>query len=221
MAIARTRAVLLAGTLAALCGPRLATAQTAQTSPLLFELTPYAGYRIGGEFTAESGDTEYEIREGNAQGLIFNIKAREPNTQWEILYGRQQTDVETQASFVDGPLLPIDIHNVHFGGTYLFDGGTTAPFVALTVGLTRFEPSVSDSEAENYFSGSLGGGMHLRPTQRIGVRLEARVFATFVDSDGALFCVSAPASETAGCAISIHGEALLQWEAHAGLVVRF
>ena len=38
--IARTRALLLAGTLTALCGPRLATAQTA---PLLFEFTPYAG----------------------------------------------------------------------------------------------------------------------------------------------------------------------------------
>ena len=217
MTIARTRAFLLAGTLAALCGPRLAIAQTA---PLLFELTPYAGYRIGGEFAAESGDAQYEIREGDAQGLIFNFKAREPNTQWEILYGRQQTEVETQASFVGGPLLPIDIHNLHFGGTYLFDGGTTAPFVALTVGLTRFEPSVGGSEAENFFSGSIGGGVHLRPTERIGVRLEARAFATFVDSDGAIFCVSGGAIVN-GCAISIHGEALLQLEARAGLVIRF
>jgi hypothetical protein len=218
MAISQRRTLFLAGALVALAGAGPTTAQEAP--PPRFELTPYAGYRFGGEFAAETGDAEYEIHEGDAQGLIFNIKARESGTQWEILYGRQQTEVETQASFVGGPLLPIDIDYVHFGGTYLFDRGTTRPFVALTVGLTRFEPSLSDPEPENFFSGSLGGGVHLRATQRVGVRLEARVFATFVDTDGAIFCVSGVA-QISGCAISIHGEAILQYEVHAGVVFRF
>src|SRR5262245_66485653 len=105
MAIPHRRVSMLAGAFIALAGPRLASAQ--DESPR-FELTPYAGYRFGGEFAAETGDAEYEVHEGDAQGLIFNIKAREPGTQWEILYGRQHTEVETQASFVGGPFMPLD-----------------------------------------------------------------------------------------------------------------
>ena len=45
------------------------------------------------------------------------------------------------------------------------------------------------------------------------------MFATFVNTDGAIFCHSGP--QAGGCAISIHGTALYQFEASAGVVFRF
>ncbi len=184
-----------------------------------FELTPYLGYRIGGEFEQENGSAKYELDEGNSAGLIFNIVAHDVNTQWQALYGQQRTSLKTPITFDPSARLGLDVEYFQFGGTYLFDGDDTRPFVALTAGVTHFGPTLAGVDSESFFSGSIGGGVQLLQTHRVGVRLEARVFATFVDTDGAIFCHSGP--QTGGCAISIHGTALYQFEASAGVVFRF
>ena len=189
-----------------------------------FELTPYAAYRFGGEFDAPSEDgaesRSFELRESSAQGLILDIRAGAVNTQWEILYAHQRTELETQPSF-GAEQLDVDVDYLQFGGTYLFDdnGPSTVPFIAMTAGITRFAPRPAGIESETYFSGSIGGGVHLRADKRIGVRLEARAFGTLVESDSALFCRTGP--EANACALSVEGTALFQWEARAGVVVRF
>ncbi|HUL81424.1 MAG TPA: outer membrane beta-barrel protein [Gammaproteobacteria bacterium] len=197
------------------CAPAAADDQ----APRRFELTPYAGYTIGGEFEQQNGGGHYELDEGNSAGLIFNIEARDVNTQWEVLYGRQSTKVATQAVFDPAGRLPLDVEYFQFGGTYLFDGDDTRPFVAMTVGVTHFGPTLPGVDSESFLSGSFGGGVQLRKTKRIGVRLEARVLATFVNTDGALFCHSGP--QGGACAIQIHGTALYQLQSSAGVVFRF
>ena len=190
----------------------------AQDNPFRFELTPFVGYRVGGQFEEEGGDGEFELNESSAQGIILNIRA-DFNTQWEVLYARQDTDMDTQSLFVSDPILDLDIEYFHFGGTYIFEYGNTRPFVAMTVGLSRFDPQPSDLSAESYFSASIGGGVQLRASKRLGVRIEGRVFTTFVDSDSELFCRST--SGTNICTIRVKGTTLTQWELRAGLVVRF
>ena len=215
------RSTALAGALA--LAPGLAPAQSTDEREWRprFELTPYAGYRIGGEFEDAEDGTAFEIHEGQAEGLIFNIHTAAGNTQWELLYAHQSTEVETQPAFAEGALLAIDADYWHFGGTYLFDMPSPGvqPFLAMTAGITRFDPAVSGIEAENYFSGSLGGGVQLRSDRRVGVRLEGRAFGTLVDSEGGLFCYSGPSA--AGCALAVDGDALFQWELKAGVVFRF
>lgn len=193
-----------------------------------FEITPYGGYRFGGEFEAPSDDDpatpelpDFELHEGNAFGVIFNIRTQAVNTQWEILYGHQRTEVDTLPTFIGGPRLDIDVDYVQFGGTYLFDehSTSTVPFIAMTAGIARFDPSGAGMDAETYFSGSLGGGVQLRADKRVGVRLEARGFASLIDSNSALFCQTGPAANR--CALSVSGTALYQFEAHAGFVIRF
>lgn len=184
-----------------------------------FELTPYVGYRIGGEFQQQDGSAKYELDEGNSAGLIFNIAARDVNTQWQVLYGQQRTSLKTPLVFDPSARLGLDVEYFQFGGTYLFDGDDMRPFVALTAGVTHFGPTLPGVDSESFFSGSIGGGVQLLQTHRVGVRLEARVFATFVNTDGAIFCHSGP--QAGGCAISIHGTALYQFEASAGVVFRF
>ena len=196
-----------------------AAARADDPEPPRFELTPYAGYRIGGEFEQQDGSGSFKVDEGNSQGLIFNIEARDVNTQWEVLYGRESTSVATDLTFDPAGRLGLDVEYFQFGGTYLFDGEDTRPFIALTAGVTHFGPKPPGVNSESYFSGSLAGGVQLRKTKRIGVRLEARVYATLVNSDGALFCHSGPAGGV--CAIEIHGTALYQWEGSAGVVFRF
>ncbi len=101
----------------------------------------------------------------------------------------------------------------------MFDGDNTRPFLALTLGLSQFDPGIIDSNSESFFLASLGGGVQLNATKRLGVRVEARVFTTFVDDDSNIFCAST--GEGGGCLIQVDAKILTQWEARAGLVFRF
>lgn len=194
------------------------TTAAAQDQQFRFELTPYLGYRLGGSFDEQDGDRQFELQDSAAQGLMLSGRVQ-PNTQWEVLYGRQRTEVDTEGLFVDDPLLDVDVDYIHFGGTYLFEGGNVQPFIALTVGVTHVDPAPSDFGAENFFSFSFGGGWQLNATKRLGVRLEARAFVTNVDSDSKIFCQSGAGGGV--CLIDVDSESLTQWEARAGLVFRF
>jgi hypothetical protein len=197
-----------------------AGAQDAENAPYRFELTPYAAYRFGGEFESETGTGDFQLDESDAEGLIFNAQALGAvDAQWEVLFVRQQTELETQPSFAGPPSLDIDVDYWHFGGTYLFDGGGVRPFIAMTVGVSHFEPRLPGFDDENYFSASFGAGVQLRAAKRVGVRLEGRVYASLVDSDGQLFCRRG--GQASVCALNVDGTTLVQWETRAGLVFRF
>ncbi len=199
-------------------GLLLVTPATAQDKPLRYEVTPYAGYRMGGSFDDEAGERDFELKDSNAFGVIVNGRVEE-NTQWEFLLGRQQTSVDTQGLFIEDPILDIDVDYFHIGGTYLFDGEDLRPFIALTLGATRFSPDPSGFGSETYFSASFGGGWQFNATKRLGVRVEARAFTTFLESDSSLFCQSDAGG--AACLIAVESNTLTQWEARAGLVFRF
>ena len=187
----------------------------AQDESYRFEVAPYLGYRLGGTFDEQDGDRHFDLQDSDAQGLMFSGRVQ-PNTQWEVLYGRQSTEVDTEGLFVDDPLLNLDVDYIHFGGTYLFEGNNVRPFIALTVGVTHVDPAPSDFSSENFFSFSFGGGWQLNATKRLGVRLEARAFVTSVNSDSRIFCESGAVG--GACVIDIEAESLTQWEARAGLV---
>ena len=190
----------------------------AQNSVSKFELTPYVAYRVGGSFSEEGGDGQIELNESSAEGIMFNIMASSYG-QYELLYSRQKTDARTTGFFPGDPTIDIDVEHYHFGGTYLFDGEKTRPFIALTLGATRFDPQYVDATAETFFSASLGAGVQLAASSRVGLRLEARAFTTFVDDNSSIFCSSINGSGS--CLIRVEGNLLTQWEARAGLVFRF
>ena len=195
-----------------------ATTAVAQDQQFRFELTPYLGYRLGGTFDEQNGDRQFELEDSASQGLMLSGRVKE-NTQWEVLLGRQGTDVDTQGIFVDNPAFDIDVDYLHLGGTYLFEGDNLRPFIAFTLGVTHFDPAPREYGSESFFSASIGGGWQLNATRRLGVRLEVRAFTTFVDSDSDIFCQSDAAG--GACLILTEADTLTQWEARAGLVLRF
>jgi opacity protein-like surface antigen len=209
------RVSLLLAALLSICQSAPAAADG---KPLKFEITPYAAYRFGGSFDEQDGDGRIDLNDSNAQGLMFNVMANY-NGQFELIYARQSTAADTRGFLVNDPTIDIDIEYFQFGGTYLFDGDNTRPFIALTIGMSRFDPGLTDSDSETFFSASFGGGVQLNATKRLGVRLEARVFTTFVNDDTDFFCSSI--NGAGACLIQIDGNLLSQWEARAGLVFRF
>lgn len=203
--------------IAALLGLCVALPGLASGDDTRFEITPFTAYRVGGTFDDAGGQGSFELRESNAWGLIVNGDV-DSDSEWEVLYARQSTDIDTSGIAVPQAPLDIDVDVLHFGGTYLFDGARIRPFVALTVGATRFEPRLPGFDARTYASMSLGVGWKFRVAERFGLRLEARGFGTLIDSNSRLFCVS---DGGAACLIVAEGRVLAQWEARAGFSIRF
>ena len=189
----------------------------AQESNFGFEITPYIGYRIGGEFDNDEGGTNLDLDESSSYGLIFNWPSK-GNTEWEIFLSRQRAELDVAGLFINQPVIDLDIDYIQLGGTYLFDGDRTIPFFVATIGASRFDPEESGLDTETYFAFTAGGGVKLLPNKRFGLRLEGRVFGTLVDSDTDLFCQGGAG---ATCLIQTSGNMLWQWELSAGLIVRF
>jgi len=190
----------------------------AQDKTFRFEIAPYAAYRMGGSFDEENGAGRVELNDSSAEGILFNFAAN-PNGQYELLYGRQRTDADTSGFFANDPTIDLQVEYLQFGGTYLFDGDSMRPFIALTLGATRFDPQFTDLGSESFFSASFGGGVQIRARERLGIRLEARVFTTLVDDDSNIFCSSIDGA--GACLIQVDARTLTQLEARAGLVFRF
>lgn len=196
----------------------LLSAPAAAQERLDYEFTPYAAYRIGGDFEDDDTGEEFDLDDSNAFGLILNIRAK-PQGQWEILYAKQSTELDTGGTLVGAPSIDLDVEYLQIGGSYLFDTDKVQPFIALTLGVTHFDPQFADLDSENYFSASFGGGIKLNPEGRIGARLEGRVYSTFLDTSSDIFCSSN--FGVGECLIRTEGTTLNQWEARAGLVFRF
>lgn len=194
------------------------TAAEAQEEPFAFELTPFAGYTSGGDFDDVTSGSSLELDDDTSLGLILNIR-ESANTQWEILYSRQATQADTTGLPISGSSLDLDVHYIQGGGTYHGDGDHAQPFMAATIGATHFEPGLPDFGSETFFSFSIGAGLQIRPSDRIGIRLEARAYGTLLESDTDLFCQTGPSSNT--CAIRSEGTVLWQVQTLAGIVIRF
>jgi hypothetical protein len=190
----------------------------AQEQSFDFEITPFGAYRFGGEFEETDGNFSIDLDDGESFGLILNAR-HSPTTQWEILYSRQETSSNTFGLGLSDPKLDMNIEYLHAGGTYLWDGDTVQPFLAATLGVSKVDITTPGYDSDSFFSFSLGLGFRVAPTNRLGLRLEARSYATLLDSNSNLFCEFGPTNNI--CAVRIDGTLMWQVEALAGIVFRF
>lgn len=156
--------------------------------PGRFELTPFAGYRLAGDFDADSDSAfdprlNIEVDESSVYGVMFNIPLS-PNWQIEILANRQQTSFSIDQGFLEpqDELGDVDLTTVHGGILLQWGEGQVNPFLVASAGITRIEPKFRDLESDDRFSTSFGGGAKIFFSENVGLRLEARGFWTDLDT---------------------------------------
>lgn len=205
--------------LVALLASTAAAAQAPAAGELTrFSLTPFVGYSFGGEFKDEESDVTVEVDDAAHFGLIFDIREG-ANTQWEIFYSQQQTEADTSEVDPLQPATDIDIQYLQVGGTYVADGERARPFLAATIGGTRFDPDPLTFDSENFFSFGIGAGWYLQMSERLNLRLEGRALGTLLRSDSALFCRTGPEQNV--CALVADGDFFWQLQASLGFAFRF
>jgi hypothetical protein len=185
-----------------------------------FEITPFAGYRIGGEFETPETDTEdarsVDLESGGGWGVDLGLY-RDNNSFYELLYSSQSARVDSSDPALRG--LDVTTEYYHFGGTLIFAAEQwVVPYLSLTVGATRFDAD-GGYDSETKFSASLGGGLRLPFTDNFGAVVGVRGYLTFVDSDTDLFCVSSGGEGT--CLLRSSGDTYFQGEATIGLTLTF
>ncbi len=178
-----------------------------------FGITPFTGYRFGGEFEDIIEGTELKLSEEQTYGIALDWQ-RKPGEFLEFYYSRQPSSLLATGPNTSGALFDIDVEYYHLGGKYTMKSNPGAFYLG-SFGLTRFNPGIDDLGAETKFSFGLGVGIETASDKRLGFRLEGRGFGTFIDSSGGIFCGSG------GCIVVSESQLLWQFEVNAGITFRF
>lgn len=110
------------------------------------EVTPFAGFRLGGDFEVRTGGAstteDLTFDDTRSLGLTLNVDLADPGKQAELYIARQETRVHPSEPIFTPTASALDvvIYQLQFGGLYFPEGGTTGPFVSGVAGLTRLEP---------------------------------------------------------------------------------
>lgn len=201
----------------ALLVPALAAAQGEARRPT-FEVMPAIGYGVGGSFENSATGEKVDIDDGRALALSLRMH-RGGDQEWEILYSRQDTDIEAGSTTGGTPRVALDVEYLQFGGSYFPTRRDYAPYLVGGLGMTRFKPAGAGLGDTTDFSLSLGAGMRFPIGGHLALRLEGRGFLTFVDADTAFFCSSGAGG--GACLIRSSGSTVLQFQALLGISAAF
>lgn len=180
------------------------------------EITAFGGYQAGGGATSRLG--QLSLDSSLSYGLMVDIRVR-PDATLHAVWDRQDTVLDFRDNdpfFPRRVLVDVAVEYYHFGGTVEFPRERLRPYIALTVGATRFDAKVDDFGDEWRFSIGFGGGLKTYLSSRFGFRVDARVWPTLVNTSGGFFC-SAPG----GCLVSVEADAFVQVNATAGFFLAF
>ena len=174
-----------------------------------FEITPFLGYQFGGDVeTFYQGEFhDVNINSSENWGVVLSL-GLSPMSQIELLYSTQDTKADARR-FEDSLGLKIDYWQVSM--LWGFDPDAQInPYVVFGIGGTWLRPDGFSSTAK--FSGNIGGGAKIMFSDNIGVRLEGRFYATYINSSisycDPLWCYG-------------YTNRLYQFDVSAGLIIRF
>lgn len=205
MATTRTRvivALILAGALAGHVSPVYAQR---------IEVMPFGGYRFGGGFFEIEAAQPVDVDGAPALGFVFDVPLSE-GLAVEGLFTHQSADVFVRSGLGLPTVWRIIVDHWQGGGLQEFSDGAVRPFLTGTLGLTRF---ATEGDDEIRFTVGAGGGVKLFPVRNVGLRLDGRVFATFVDASG-----NALACAPGGCLVAVNVHVVWQAEFTAGITIR-
>jgi len=180
-------------------------------------VTLYGGYRMGGDLTDTTTGAGVSVKDASSYALAVDIGI-EPRKQVQLFYSSQKTELTSSGFSPTLGKLALTMEYYHIGGTYFWEPGSrgTGGYVVGGIGATVARPDYAGLNSEAKPSINLGFGFMLPLGSSLGLRFEARGYATLLNNDGGFFCGS-----NTGCVVSISGTALYQGEVLAGLTGRF
>ncbi len=176
------------------------------------ELMPFGGYRFGGDFFELVADRPVDLDGSPAVGFVLNVPLSD-GLQVEAMVTHQNAHLSMPARpFFPAARLHMTVDHLQGGGLREFADGRVRPFLTGVLGLTRY---ATEGNSEVRFTVGAGGGVKLFPVNHIGLRLDGRLYTTFIDAD-AKFLACAPGT----CITAVHVDVVWQAEFSAGIIFR-
>ena len=183
-----------------------------------YELYLNESYRAGGQFESYQTRETLEVHAAASTDLVYSHRL-DATRFFELLYSRQSTELRGQRTST-GKLFDVDISYLHLGGTSEFyQQGKTVGYGVGGLGATHYSPSNGFS-SETRFSMSFGVGVKHYVSEHLVLRADAKLFATFLNSEGGIFC-GGSSGGNGGCAVVVDGDVAAQYAVGAGLGFRF
>jgi len=193
----------------------LVSAAAFADEPFQFSVSPFVGYRAGGDFRVNDTGQRASVADHAAFALAIDMRADE-GSQYELFYSRQSTDLRGDGSLLGGTI----VEYLHIGGTVdLFDDSRIKPYVGGGLGVTRLSPGLAPGSEDTRFSVSLSLGLRVPLSQHLALRAETRGYFTPLNTDTAVFCRSDQGG--ALCQIRARGSSFFQGDFLAGVAWSF
>jgi hypothetical protein len=159
----------------------LALPVSAQTDPRAFEISPFLGYLFGGAVYDFGSDPH--VRADVADHAAYGVRLGYAVTPWlqpEVEWSRSETRLQSRAS-LDAPDFPLTIDYFLGGLTFHFTRDRIRPYASISAGVARLAPPGGESDLvrdETEFTGSAALGVKTFLTPSLGLRFDARGYAT-------------------------------------------
>lgn len=181
------------------------------------ELNLFGGYRF--TFSRRVCDFfecgSLDLKDSGFWALELDINVQ-PYTQLALLYDRQDTQITFNPDFgTKRTIGDVAVEYWHIGGLRGVPQGNIMPFGSFTLGATRLNYKNSTLSDDWFFSMILGGGAKIYASDRIGLRIQARLPFTFTSAYWGVGCGSG------GCGSTIGGYGIGQLDFSGGLMLLF
>jgi hypothetical protein len=184
----------------------MASAQTVEAAPV-------GGYRFGNDLFELVTNGSIDVDGAPVVGGAVNVDIGD-GLSFEALVTRQEAHVTLPGGPSGTPIHGrVVVDQWLGGGRQEFPFGRARPFLTGLLGLTR---SGIEGDNEVRFTIAAGGGVKLPLQRRLGVRLDGRVFTTFVDAD-----TRAVACAQGTCLVGLNVNVAWQAELTAAMVLVF
>ncbi len=195
----------------------IANASPARAGQAAIDVTPLVGYQWSSRVPGETG--EFDVESSINYGVVVDIDLSRyayRGSMVELMYLRQDSELTRRFYYGAQPetLFDIAVEYYMIGGVQKTQRGNTEPFLGFLLGAARFAPKDSRYSDEWRFAVSLGAGVKVQASERLGLRLHGRLLMPIQAYGGGMWC------GPAGCGASVGGSTtLLQGDIGIGLVI--
>jgi hypothetical protein len=177
------------------------------------EASPVGGYRFGGDLFEFVTNSSVDTDGAPVVGGALNVDLGD-GLSFEALVTRQETHVTIPGATLTAPAhWRVVVDQWLAGGRQEFGAGRVRPFATGLLGLTRCG---IEGDNEVRFTVAAGGGVKLPLQRRLGIRVDGRLFTTFVDADArAVACVQGT------CLVGLHVNVAWQAEFTVAMMLVF
>jgi Outer membrane protein beta-barrel domain len=178
------------------------------------EATAFLGYRAGGSFDIQDADGDADVASSTSYALALDYQINS-STAYEFFIAHQPTRLDLAGGRND-----LDVNYLMLGSSVVMaEGSPLNPYVVGLIGVGQFKLDAPGADDKSRFAISVALGLRVPLRERIALRLEARGYLTFVDTQSSVFCSSGSTGAT--CLLRGSGSTFFQGELLAGIAMSF